>query len=112
MIVEQRTYDFHPGKIPVFFQLYEETGARALQQRILGNLLGYFVSEIGGLNQTVHLWGYASLDDRAARRAALMTEPLWRDFLGQITPLLQRQESKILLPTGFSPTGSERGESD
>ncbi len=103
MIVEQRTYDFHPGKLPDFFRLYEETGARVLQMRVLGNLLGYFTTEIGGLNQSVHLWGYTSLDDRADRRAALMREDLWRDFLGQITPLLQKQESKILLPNDFSP---------
>ena len=103
MIMEQRTYDFHPGAIPKFFQLYESSGARALQARILGTLVGYYVSEIGPLNQTVHLWAYASLDDRAARRAALMNEQAWRDFLGQVVPMIQRQESKILLPTAFSP---------
>ena len=40
MIVEQRTYDFDPGTIPKFMKLYENTGARDLQARILGNLLG------------------------------------------------------------------------
>lgn len=103
MIVEQRTYDFYPGKLPKFFQFYEETGARDLQRRILGNLLGYYTTEIGPLNQSVHLWGYATLDDRAARRAALMQEQVWRDFLSQITPLMQHQDSKILLPQPFSP---------
>ena len=80
MIVEQRTYDFHPGTLPRFFRLYDESGARALQGRVLGNLLGYFTTELGPLNRTVHLWGYASLDDRAARRAALMEHEAWRDF--------------------------------
>ena len=103
MIVEQRTYDFYPGMVPKFFALYESTGARRLQARVLGNLLGYYVSEIGPLNQTVHLWGYASLDDRAARRVTLMQETLWTDFLQQIVPMLIRQESKILVPTSFSP---------
>ncbi|OAN76397.1 NIPSNAP domain containing protein [Jannaschia sp. EhC01] len=104
MIVEQRTYDFHPGTLPKFFKIYEETGARDLQMRILGNLVGYYMTELGPLNQTVHLWAYASLDDRAARRATLMQEDVWRGFLGQILPLLQRQESKILLPQDFAPT--------
>ena len=103
MIVEQRTYDFRPGTLPEFFRLYEETGAREIQQRILGDLMAYYVSEIGTLNQTVHLWRYKSLDDRAERRAALMAEKDWRDFLAQVTPLMLRQESKILLPTAFSP---------
>jgi hypothetical protein len=104
MIVEQRTYDFHPGTVPKFFELYEETGARELQMHVLGNLVGYYVTELGPLNQTVHLWGYTCLDDRAARRAALMQENGWRSFLGQILPLLQRQDSKIMLPQSFSPT--------
>ena len=109
MIVEQRTYDFFPGTLPKFFKLYDQTGARDLQQRILGNLLGYYVTELGPLNQTVHLWAYGSLDDRAARRAALMQEEVWRDFLAQVTPLFQRQVSKILLPQYFSPAVDLRG---
>ena len=96
MIVEQRTYLYHPGGLPKFFKAYEESGVRELQQRILGNLIGYFTSEIGMLNQPVHLWGYASLDDRAAG--------LERVF-GRNRPALQNQESKILLPTSFSPIG-------
>lgn len=103
MIVEQRTYDFRPGTIPQFFARYEESGARELQTRILGGLMGYYVSELGTLNQTVHLWRYESLDDRMERRAALMKEPAWREFLAEVTPLMLRQESKILLPAAFSP---------
>ena len=112
MIVEQRTYDFHPGAMPKFFEIYEATGARTLQARILGRLIGYFTTKLGPLNQTVHLWGYSSLDDRAARRAALMAEPVWQGFLGEITPLLQRQETKILLPTAFSPIGADGAKTD
>ncbi|MCO4843999.1 MAG: NIPSNAP family protein [Yoonia sp.] len=102
MIVEQRTYRFKAGKVPTFMAIYEEKGLE-IQKRILGNLIGYFATEIGPLNETVHLWGYASLDDRAARRAALMADEGWRAFLAEILPLLEMQETKILLPTGFSP---------
>ncbi|PWE27641.1 NIPSNAP family protein [Pararhodobacter marinus] len=104
MIVEQRTYRFRPGMIPQFMALYQ-AGPLALQRRVLGNLIGYFVTELGPLNETVHLWGYDGLDDRARRRAALMAEPEWRRFLTEILPLLETQESKILLPTDFSPFG-------
>ena len=102
MIVEQRTYRFKAGKVPTFMAIYEEKGLE-IQKRILGNLIGYFATEIGPLNETVHLWGYASLDDRAARRAALMADEGWRAFLAEILPLLEMQETKVLLPTGFSP---------
>lgn len=102
MIVEQRTYTFKTGMVPQFLELYEER-ALALQSQVLGNLLGYFWSEFGALNQTVHLWGYSSLDDRQKRRAALMQHAEWRDFLREVSPMILTQESKILNPTSFSP---------
>lgn len=104
MIVEHRTYRLRPGTVPQFMAAYQ-AGPLDLQRRILGNLLGYFVTEIGPLNETVHLWGYDSLDDRARRRAALMAEPEWRAFLTAVLPLIETQETKILLPTPFSPLG-------
>lgn len=104
MIVEQRTYLYHPGKLPEFFAIYTD-GPLQLQRRILGNLVGYFTTEIGMQNQTTHMWGYASLDDRAARRAALAKEPEWQAFLKRAIPLIVSQETKILTPTPFSPIG-------
>ena len=102
MIVEHRTYTLYPGKVPEFFKVYLPD-ALELQRRILGNLLGYFTVEAGTLNQFVHLWGYDSFEDRLRRRAQLMAEPLWQDYLARAMPLIQLQESKILLPTAFSP---------
>jgi hypothetical protein len=103
MIVELRTYTFQPGGVALFLKSYQ-AGPLDLQRSILGNLLGYFVADTGTLNQTVHMWGFDSLQDRAARRAELAAHPNWQTFLESILPLLQKQESKILLPTAFSPT--------
>jgi hypothetical protein len=102
MIVEIRTYVFKCGSVPAFLSTYETNGLE-IQKRILGNLLGYFTTESGPLNQVVHLWGYASPDDRMARRAALVADPGWKKFLAEILPMLVSQESQILLPTAFSP---------
>jgi len=102
MVVEMRTYTFVPGAVAKFMAIYQEKGL-ALQKDILGNLIGYFTTESGALNQTVHLWGYQSLDDRQRRRAALAADPRWQSFLAEILPLLMRQESQILTPTSFSP---------
>ncbi len=104
MIIEHRTYRFKPGTIPQFMARYQ-AGPLELQTRILGNLIGYFVTEIGPLNETVHLWGYDSLEERTRRRALLMAEPEWRAAMQDILPMLESQETKILLPTGFSPIG-------
>jgi len=102
MIVEHRTYTFHPGKIPEFLSYYLPD-ALALQRRILGNLLGYFSVEVGPLNQFVHLWAYESFEERLRRRALLAAEPLWQQYLQRGMPLIQSMESKLLVPTAFSP---------
>jgi hypothetical protein len=102
MIVEHRVYTFHPGKLAEFWRVYLPEPL-ALQRQILGNLIGYFTVEAGTLNQVVHLWGYESFEDRAHRRAKLLAEPVWQDYIAKVSPLMQRQESQILLPADFSP---------
>lgn len=102
MLYEMRTYRLKTGAVPAYVKLVAEEGI-ALQQTHLGHLVGYFTSEIGPLNEIVHIWAYASLDDRAHRRAALNADPAWLVFLPKIQALIETMENKILLPTSFSP---------
>lgn len=102
MIVEQRTYTLLAGKMPEYLRLYESEGL-AIQTRILGRLVGYFTTEIGPLNQIIHMWGYDSFEDRARRRAQMQADPGWKAYIAKIQPLIQTQENKILNPTSFSP---------
>jgi hypothetical protein len=102
MIVEQRTYTLHPGKVPEYLRLYQAEGM-AIQTRILGRMVGYFTTEIGPLNQIVHMWGYDSFEDRARRRAEMAADKGWQAYIAKIQPFIQKQESKILVPTAFSP---------
>jgi hypothetical protein len=103
MIVEERTYDLRPNGAREFAQHFEREGI-AIQRPVLGRLIGYFYTEIGPLNQVVHLWGYEDLEDRARRRAILLAMPEWQTFVrDNIQPLLVRMQNKILLPMSFSP---------
>jgi len=102
MIVEERNYTLKPGKAGEFMTLYQAKGLE-IQTRILGNLVGYFLSEIGDLNVAVHLWGYDSLEERTRRRALLMQEQVWRDYVAAVTPMIDKMSNRILLPTAFSP---------
>ncbi len=102
MIVEERTYHVHTGKLGEVVRLYAEEGTE-LQQRILGNLIGAFTVDIGDLSSIVQLWGYASLAERDERRAALQAERAWKDFLKRLTPMIHTQRNRILVPTAFSP---------
>ena len=102
MFYEMRTYRLKTGTVPAYVKLVAEEGI-ALQKSHLVQLVGYFTSEIGPLNEIVHIWAYASLDDRAARRARLNAAPAWLAFLPKIQALIETMENKILLPTAFSP---------
>lgn len=100
MLVEQRTYTTHPGKISEFFKHYEAEGL-AVQTAILGRLVGFYQTELGPLNQIVHMWAYTDMNDRAARRAKLFADPTWQAYIPKILPLLVSMESKILMPAPF-----------
>lgn len=102
MIVEERCYTILPGRLPEFLKLYSGKPLE-LQKQALGNLLGYFTTETGELSQLVNLWGYDSLDERARRRGQLAQDPAWQEYIRNCTPLMQKMESRFLLPTAFSP---------
>lgn len=104
MFYEIRTYRLKNGTIPTYLKVVEEEGI-AIQKRHLGDLVAYFVSEIGPINEIVHIWSYASLDDRERRRAALMEDPEWRVFLPKIRDLIEVAENKIMKAARFSPLG-------
>ena len=104
MIVEMRTYTVRPLRTNDFLQLYERA-ALPLQKKYLGNLIGFFVSEIGALNQLVHLWGFDSLAEREQRRYQMEQDPEWDLYRNALRDLdvIEQQETKILKSTAFSP---------
>jgi hypothetical protein len=67
MLVEHRTYTVKALHTADFLQLYERA-ALPLQLKYLGHLIGFFVSEVGPLNEVVHLWGFDSMAERKWRR--------------------------------------------
>ena len=104
MFYEIRTYRLKNGTVPTYLEVVEEEGIE-IQKSHLGQLVGYFSSEIGPINEIVHIWAYESLDDRERRRAALNADPAWRAFLPKIRDLIEVAENKIVRPTRFSPLG-------
>jgi hypothetical protein len=98
--VEMRIYRAHTGVLDRFFEIYTAEGL-PVQLAHLGNCLGYFRSVDGRVDEVVHLWGYAGLDDRIKRRTALFADPLFKKFLVKGVPHFSRQENMILRPAAF-----------
>jgi hypothetical protein len=65
--------------------------------------VGLWQTEMGQLNEVVHMWAYRDLNERAAVRAKLGKDPEWQAFLAKGTPLLAHMQSTILVPTTVSP---------
>jgi hypothetical protein len=102
VIVEERTYHVHTGKLPEVVKLYAEEGTLIAQEH-LGHLIGAFTVDIGDLSSIVHMWGFDSFEERTRRRAALQADERWKAFLPRLQPLIHTQRNRILLPTSFSP---------
>ncbi|MCE4554995.1 NIPSNAP family protein [Pelomonas cellulosilytica] len=97
MFVEQRIYSLVPGGTAEYIQVYEACG-RAVQERILGPMLGYYTRDIGELNQLVYFWQFTSMDERTRRRNALMADAEFKVFRSKIRHLVVRQENTLLVP--------------
>lgn len=99
MFVEQRIYSLVPGGTAEYIRIYEELG-RAVQERILGSMQGYYTREIGELNQLVYFWSFSSMDERTRRRDELAADADFKVFRGKIRHLVLKQENTILVPAG------------
>ena len=96
-VYEVRTYRYRPGAMPTVLERW----AKALPARTaLSPLAACWYSDLGTLNTFVHIWPYASLDERTRIRTEAAALPSWPPGTRD---LLVSQESKIVLPAAFSP---------
>ena len=104
MIIEHRTYSFRPGTVDGWMERYERDGL-PIQKRHLGRLLGIYVSEIGRLHRVVLIWAYESLAAREERRAAMVADPAWHEYIRSVWQLdaIQHQDVMVMKPASCSP---------
>jgi hypothetical protein len=94
MIYEIRTYNAKPGQVGEYFQRFAE----GLETRSkYSQMYGMWQTEIGPLNQIVHIWSYDSLQQRAEVRAAAARDPSGK-WPPKSSELLVSQETDILVP--------------
>lgn len=95
MIYEVRTYTLEPGTVAQF----EAGFADALPHREkYSPLAAFWHTDIGPLNQVIHVWPYENLGERERIRAAAAQDPHWPPAdLG----IIQTMESEIWNPASF-----------
>lgn len=97
MIVEMRSYQLKPRSVPEAEKRFGE----ALPARLkFSPLAGFWHTEVGALNQIIHIWPYADLNERQRIRAEAVKAGVWPPPIGEF---IDGMESKILIPAPFSP---------
>lgn len=98
MIYEVRTYQIQPRSLPEVLRRFED-GYK--ERRKLSELAAFWYSEIGPLNQIIHVWPYADSAERDRIRAEAAKSPSWPPAIGEF---IVSMNSEIFIPAPFSPT--------
>lgn len=103
MIYDMRIYTCKPATIKKHMALYQEMGF-APQSMHLGKPVVWATTEVGDVNQYVHIWAYEDVADRAAKRAAMWEDPDWIAYTKKSAELgaLIKQENRILIGAPFA----------
>src|SRR5204862_3836385 len=97
VIVEMRTYTLQPGTVPQF----EERFAAALPARAkVSPLAAFWHTEVGPLNQVIHVWPYEDLGERTRLRDQATKLDGWPP---NVREFVVDQASQIFIPAPFSP---------
>ncbi|KFH42184.1 Protein NipSnap-like protein [Hapsidospora chrysogenum ATCC 11550] len=99
-VFELRSYTLHPGNL-LEWETHWRRGLKARREVMEG--VGAWFVQIGDLNTVHHLWQFANLEERRARREQSWSIEGWSDTVHKTVPLIQEMKSRILIPMPWSP---------
>lgn len=103
-IYEMRTYDLEVGHLGSVMTLYREKGWPALEAGGFDSrLVGYFTSDVGPLNQLVHLWKFEDDADRRDFWRRLFKDDAFMAFAAELRPSITAQRNQLLLAAPWGP---------
>ena len=97
MIYEVRTYDIKPHSLP---EVEKRFGEAYEKRKKYSELAAFWHTEIGPLNQIIHVWPYKDLEERGRIRAAAVKDGVWPP---KTSEFMLTQRSDIMIPFAFSP---------
>ena len=96
-IYEVRQYMFRAGSIPKVIERW--TPMMAAREK-LSPLVGCYFTEIGPLNQWVHIWAYKDAAERQRIRGEAMKAGIWPPDTSQ---WMTKMTNMLTIPASFSP---------
>jgi len=98
MIYEIRTYGIAPGNLAEVEKRFAEGYEH---RKKYSPLTAFLHTEIGPLNEVVHIWGYKDLAERARIRGEAAKDPNWPP---KIREFVRTMRAEIVTPFDFVPT--------
>jgi hypothetical protein len=103
MIYDFRVYTLKPGSTPTYMAAVEELSL-PIRQRYGIKLAGWYYSDVGELNQVVHIWGYRDHAHLAEAKAQVYADPDWTEkYIPRVQHLVVSQKTYLMLSPDFAP---------
>ena len=103
MIYDFRVYTLKPGATPDYMAAVKEL-ALPIRQKYGIKLAGWYYSDIGDLNQVVHIWAYRDHAHLAEAKPQVSADPDWGGkYLPRVRPLIVAQKAYLMLSPDFAP---------
>jgi hypothetical protein len=97
MIYEFRTYTLRSGSLP---EAEKRFGEAYEHRKKYSPLAAFFHSDVGPLNEIIHIWPYASLEERSRIRGEAAKDPNWPP---KIQEFILNMKVEIVMPFPFMP---------
>ena len=102
-IYDFRMYTLKPGATPDYMAAVKEI-ALPIRKKYGIELAGWYYSDIGELNQVVHIWAYRDYDHLDEGKAKVASDPDWSGkYIPRVRPLIVAQKTYLMLSPDFAP---------
>jgi len=99
-VLDMRTYTIRPRGVSEFVRLWEEL-MLPVALKHWGRPAAFYVSEIGPLNQVIHIWEFESLAHLERCREALAADPAAAQYFAATDGMIVAQEDRIVRHVNF-----------
>ena len=104
MIYDFRVYTLKPGATQDYMAAVREI-ALPVREKYGVKLAGWYYSDVGELNQVVHIWGYRDHQHMNEAKAQVTSDPDWTGkYMPRVRGLIESQKTYLMLSPDFAPT--------
>jgi hypothetical protein len=96
-------YTLKPGATPDYMAAVKEL-ALPIRRKYGVKLAGWYYSDVGELNQVVHIWAFRDHAHMVEAKAEIAQDPEWTGkYVPRVLPLIQAQKTYLMLSPDFAP---------